>query len=426
MTTQVPPGPENAVAPQEYPQFAAGYAQYPPSRELHAPPPTPAPRTGSQPSPRPTDDYPAVSHPLGGATSHPVRPHPPGGAAGHPAPTYPLNKAASHPVPSHSQAGVAGQPVPTHPHNRAADYPSPPEPQGGATSFPQQKDTDHSAVSNPWQEARSSLTSHPEQSSIYYSSTTNTQPTNAGHPTTSYPQPGTASYPAVSYPQQGSAGYPMPVAYPQPGAYPPPAAYPTAPPWATAPPAAQSTAPPRPAAPRSVSAAGPGAVPAQFGGLLVRYPDEMRHASRAQAPAVWPVAVYALLFTVLGAVSAQRRADQARRTRNSTAPYWIAFLVSAAVGAFCWFVLAVVVGAPALTEIQEANRLEAVQRNVVGDGQLREARITVTAARCRAVSERDAEGMRDYLCRLTFQDGKTGTLALTADESGRWHSVTAG
>ena len=213
-------------------------------------------------------------------------------------------------------------------------------------------------------------------------------------------------YPAVSYPQEGAVGHPVPVPYPQPGGH--AEAYSTAPPWAAAPPAGASAAPELP-------------LP-QYGGLLVPFPDEMKHASRAQAPAVWPVAVFTLLFGILGAVSAKRRADQARRTRNSTAPYWIAFLISAAAGAFCWFVVSAVVIGPVLTDVRETQRLEAVQRNVVGDGQLRDARIAVTGAQCRPVTERDALGMRAYVCRLTLQDGRTATLSLTADESGQWQS----
>jgi len=329
MNTQVPPGPENAVAPQEYPQFTAGYAQYPPAqylsaRELHARQPVSAPPAG-----------------------------------------YPVE-------------GVS-----------AGDYP------------------------------------------------------------------------AVSYPQEGAAGYPVPVPYPQPSTHPSPSAYSTAPPWATrptnhggAPALGPSTPPERPGIPserlgipqerlgipserqgipqerQGIPQERPG-IPQeeplpQYGGLLVPFPDEMRHASRAQAPAVWPVAVFTMLFGILGVVSAKRRADHARRTHNSTAPYWIAFLISVAAGAFCWFVLAAVVMVPLLSEIRETNRLEAVQRNVVGDGQLKDARIAVTAAQCRAVTDRDAEGMRDYLCQLTLEGGRTGTLALTADESGQWQAQPTG
>ena len=234
----------------------------------------------------------------------------------------------------------------------------------------------------------------------------------AGNPTEGYP---VGAYPAVSYPQESAASYPVPVPYPQPGAHPPPTAYPTAPPWAAAQPQPAAGAPNGPVSPSAQP------LP-QHGGLLVPYPDEMQHAARAHAPAVWPVAVFTLLFSILGLASAKRRADQARRTRNSPAPYWIAFLIAAAAGAFIWFVIAAVVIGPLLTDIRENGRLEAVQRNVVGDGQLEDARIDVTAARCRAVTDRNAEGMRDYLCQLTLAGGKTASLTLTADESGQWHS----
>jgi hypothetical protein len=132
--------------------------------------------------------------------------------------------------------------------------------------------------------------------------------------------------------------------------------------------------------------------------------------------------VFTLLFSVLAVASPKRRAAQARRIRNSAAPYWIAFLVAAGAGAFIWFVVAAVVIGPVLTDVRENQRLEAVQRNVVGDGQLKDAGIEVTAAQCRAVTDRSAAGKRDYLCRLTLAGGKTGSLALTADESGQWRS----
>jgi len=357
MTTQVPPGPENAVAPQEYPQFTMGYAQYPPVQHEHVP---------YEPAPH----IPAQHHK---ATHAAARPD----LVAHPAPQP---NTLAHPAPQHNPA--AAPPV-------------------------QHDTTRHEAT---WQD------------------TGEHQPISA--PPAASPAPGypTGSYPAVTYPQQGATGYPVPVPYPQPGApTPPPDAYPTAPPWATA----QPTTPGPGPAPGSASgpapgSSAPGGAPGrpvtQHGGLLVPFPDEMQHASRAQAPAVWPVALFTLLFSVLGAVSAKRRADQARRTRNSTAPYWIAFLISALAGAFCWFVVAAVLVGPVFTEVQEGRRLEAVQRNVIGDGQLREARITVTAAQCRAAADRDADGMRDYLCRLTLADGHTASLALTADESGRWQA----
>ncbi|AGZ40001.1 hypothetical protein [Actinoplanes friuliensis] len=237
------------------------------------------------------------------------------------------------------------------------------------------------------------------------------------------------AFPPVAYPQEGAADYPEPVAYPQltvpagypgevpeasglpqAGAYPPPSAYPTAPPWAAASPE------PEPAP------SYPGQAVTGHGGLLVPFPDEMQHASRAQPPAVWPVAIFTLFFGILGAFSASRRAGAARRGRNSTAPYWITYLVTLAAAGFVWFVMSAVVILPLVDSIQESSRLSAVQDAVVNDGQLKGANIDVTSAQCRAISDRNAAGMREYLCRLTLGDGHTGSLMLTADTDGHWTS----
>src|SRR3954447_18330742 len=61
MTTQVPPGPEHAVAPHDYPQFVMGDAQYPPPAHEHHPR-----------SDEPVSAYPAVSYPQQGATGYPM------------------------------------------------------------------------------------------------------------------------------------------------------------------------------------------------------------------------------------------------------------------------------------------------------------------------------------------------------------------
>jgi len=269
----------------------------------------------------------------------------------------------------------------------------------------------------------------------------------------SYPQPGgypqaSGAYQADAYPQNApyppadayvqAGGYPQNSAYPmasayaqnganspqvvpaQPGAgYPPPAAYPMAPPWAAAPqPAPTADAPPAafgPAAPY-------GRPMPEHGGLLVPYPDEMRHASQAQPPAVWPVAAFTFFFLIFGAISASRRGRRAHSGRNSAAPYWITFLITWVAASFIWLVIGAVVIGPFIDSVREGNRLAAVERNVIQDGQLKEARITATAAQCHAVGDRDIDGTRDYLCQLTLADGRTASLSLTADQDGNWKS----
>jgi hypothetical protein len=239
-----------------------------------------------------------------------------------------------------------------------------------------------------------------------------------------YPQfaTGNAQYPPApdhyGPPRQHAAG-------PHSGAYQPPApAYPTAPPWAAA---APQSAPVTAEVPAAYGAVAPYGQPMpEYGGLLVPYPDEMRHAPQAQAPAVWPVVVFTFLFLYLGALSAGRRARLARSGRNSASPYWLTFLITLVVANMFWLAVTVFVGVPFVNGVREGIRLEAVERNVVQDGQLKQARITATAARCHAVSERDSAGMRDYLCQLTLADGRSASLSLTADPDGNWTSQPGG
>jgi len=366
MNTQVPPGPENAVAPQEYPQFTAGYAQYPPvqhssARQHHARRPVSAPPAAYPLEGVPAGDYPAVLYPQEGAAGYPV--------------PVPYPQPSTYPSPS---AYSTAPPWATRPADHGA------APAIGPGTLPERPGTPSE---------RPSTTSE-----------------RAGIPSDH-----------VGAPQMQVGSAQMHGSGPQKHAD-APNMHADAPNMHAGAPQEQLGTPHLHAgAPQERLSTPPEPLP-QYGGLLVPFPDEMRHASRAQAPAVWPVAVFTMLFGVLGSVSAKRRADQARRTRNSTAPYWIAFLISVAAGAFCWFVFAAVVIVPMLAEIRETNSLEAVQRNVVADGRLKDARIAVTAAQCRAMTDRDGAGMRDYLCQLTLEGGRTGSLALTADESGQWHS----
>jgi hypothetical protein len=158
--------------------------------------------------------------------------------------------------------------------------------------------------------------------------------------------------------------------------------------------------------------------------LLVPYPEAMHNAGRARPPAVWPVAVFTLLFGVLGSISATRRAADARRGHNSTAPYWIAFGVALLAGSFLSFVAAVAVVRPAIADMQERDAVSALQTNVVKDGGLAKATgMTATAATCTAVDIRGSDGRRDYSCLLKLSDGRTGTIEVTADKAGAWEPV---
>jgi hypothetical protein len=196
---------------------------------------------------------------------------------------------------------------------------------------------------------------------------------------------------------------------------PPEPQYPTAPPWATPPPpiaAAEAVAPP---------AYGGGA---PHGQLLVPYPEEMQRAGRAKPPALWPIAPFTFILPVFGLISAARRAGQARRAHRSVAPYWIAFAVSLAASFILWSII-IAIAVPVLLNVRETAITKTVQENIVKDGQLTTAwNLTATGAQCEAAGSR-IDGMRRYDCLLTLDDGRTGSLSVTADSDGKWTAVTA-
>jgi hypothetical protein len=187
----------------------------------------------------------------------------------------------------------------------------------------------------------------------------------------------------------------------------PPPAYPTAPPWASPAPAAAAEPPPY----------------LQTGQLLVPYPEEMRNAARPTPPAWWPVAIWTFFFGILGAISAARRADRARRGGNGTAPYWITWAVTMAVSAVLGATLAFV-AYPAVRAGAEAKVTAEVETKMRTDGQLTTLLgVGATAVNCDPVGPRDSGGIRAYDCALTLEDERTGTLTVTADADANWTVV---
>jgi len=185
--------------------------------------------------------------------------------------------------------------------------------------------------------------------------------------------------------------------------------YPTSPPWA---PPAQPPA--FPAAPVTMP-------PSTHGQLLVPYPEEMHNAGRPRPPAVWPVAVFTIFFGILGAVSASRRATRARHGRNSTAPYWLTWVITLVARALLVFVVTTMVVQPFVADRRETTAVEALQHNLVSDGTLtRTVGVKATTATCTAIGPRAADGTREYSCLLKLDNGKTGTVGVTADRAGTW------
>jgi hypothetical protein len=206
--------------------------------------------------------------------------------------------------------------------------------------------------------------------------------------------------------------------------------YPTAPPWANPPaaepdPAAQDQAAPSEAVAPGYGAVTPWGAPYQeHGQLLVPFPEEMHTAARAEPPAWWPVLIWTFFFGVFGLVSASRRANQARRGRNSPAPYWIAWAATSAVLSVLGAVVAVA-AVPAYLAYREDAVTKVVQEKIMTDGRLQaSAHVTATTANCEPIGPRDTSGARRYDCVLSLDDGRTGSLIVTADESGNWTAIT--
>ncbi|MEV7625575.1 hypothetical protein [Actinoplanes sp. NPDC089786] len=194
--------------------------------------------------------------------------------------------------------------------------------------------------------------------------------------------------------------------------------YPTAPPWANPAP------PPVEPAPPAYGTVTPWEAPyPQTGQLLVPYPEEMRNAARPTPPRWWPVVIWTFLFGILGAVSAARRANIARRGGNSTAPYWITWAATLAAGAVLWGVAAFAVQPVVLQQLEDG-RTTQVEKNIRTDGALKGLiGVDATAVNCDPLSARDATGLRLYDCALTLDDGRTGTLVVEADKDSKWSVV---
>jgi hypothetical protein len=190
------------------------------------------------------------------------------------------------------------------------------------------------------------------------------------------------------------------------------AVYPTAPPWAPAPPAYGAVAP-------------YGSPLPPHGGLLVPYPEEMNNAARAKPPALWPITPFTFLFLIPGIVSTARRAGQARRARNSIAPYWITFAVSLVAAWFLWsMIFAVTI--PIAVNYYEGKVTDRVEHNLVHDHQLAtSSHVVVKSAKCEPVGPRAADATRAYECLLTFDDGATGALAVRSGTGGDWTATPA-
>ncbi|WP_155123450.1 MULTISPECIES: hypothetical protein [unclassified Actinoplanes] len=159
----------------------------------------------------------------------------------------------------------------------------------------------------------------------------------------------------------------------------------------------------------------------KHGALLVRFPHAVLGEARPEAPSWRPVVAWTFLLSVLGVVSAMRRAGRARAYGRPRAPYWIAFLLTAAAGAAFWSVLVADVAVPAYRHHVEDRATAAVQAKVLGDGRVEAAvGTTVKSGGCVPDGDRGADSLRVYVCSFQLTDGRSASMRITADIRGNW------
>lgn len=143
-------------------------------------------------------------------------------------------------------------------------------------------------------------------------------------------------------------------------------------------------------------------------------------------PAVWPVAVFSVLFGPLGAISAVRRASQARAAGARVAPYWIVQAAGLVV-----FLLLGVIGVsafvPAYLNYREAALTKALESAIVHDTVPTAAGVSVVSADCTPLTAvATSDGTRVYRCQIAVSDGHDGPVNVVTSRDGTWRVNRAG
>jgi len=199
-----------------------------------------------------------------------------------------------------------------------------------------------------------------------------------------------------------------------------PGHYPTAPPWASPVERGVEPVPPH-AAPLFGGTVPPYDSPAnKHGRLLVRFPGEVHAAGRPEAPSWRPVVAWTFFLSALGVISALRRAATARSYGRRRTPYWAAFGATLLAGAAFWSILTFNVAVPLYRDHQEGTITTSLQDTLLTDSRITKKLGAVTQVSCQGETERDAEGLRTYLCTFTLPTGKSSGMYVEADAAGNW------
>ncbi|GAA0431930.1 hypothetical protein Aca07nite_18860 [Actinoplanes capillaceus] len=158
----------------------------------------------------------------------------------------------------------------------------------------------------------------------------------------------------------------------------------------------------------------------QHGQLLVRFPGEVHAAGRPEAPSWRPVVYWTFFLSALGIISALRRSGRARGYGRERSPYWIAYGVTVLGGAAVWAALTFTVAVPAYHAYQEARITTVLQDTLAVDSRIAKEVGEFTAVACLGESDRNAEGLRTYLCTFELPTGKSTGMYVAADARGNW------
>ena len=158
----------------------------------------------------------------------------------------------------------------------------------------------------------------------------------------------------------------------------------------------------------------------KHGQLLVRFPGEVQAAHRPEAPSWRPVVLWTFLFSALGVLPALRRSAVARGYGRARRPYWIAFVVTLLAGAAFWSALTVTAVIPLHRYHQESGITARLQDGLAADSRIVKRFGTVSAVECTPESDRDAAGVRTYLCSFQQSDDKANGIYVEADSAGNW------
>lgn len=157
----------------------------------------------------------------------------------------------------------------------------------------------------------------------------------------------------------------------------------------------------------------------QYGGLMVPHPELIRTVG-APKPSWGPVVAWTFFFSILGAISAARRAGKAKRAGHPGHPYWIAFGATW-VSAFVIWTLVGVVALPIYLSVRHSAVAKTIASELTAEPATKGVRIT--AADCKALNQKGPGGLDAYSCAVTLSTGNRGAITVLADGDGAIKAV---